>query len=92
MARSVCVGDLIYAVKPFRIGIGRGPERNGLCAKGDEFYVLEVYGDDIRVLNLCEWHRRGYPSSSYLHVSERGEWWRVRFATKPRSFVAESER
>jgi hypothetical protein len=43
------------ARKPFRIGLGRGPMRNGLCAKGALFFIEDAYehegGIEIEVLD-----------------------------------------
>ena len=64
-------GRIVIATQPFRLGIGSGPERNGLCAKGDYFVVVESDGGDDPcpcLLCLSESQRRAAPFKSYPPV------------------------
>jgi hypothetical protein len=64
-------GRIVIATQPFRIGIGMGPERDGLCAKGDYFVVVEAdKGHDPCPCLLClsESQRCAAPFKSYPTV------------------------
>jgi hypothetical protein len=61
-------GDTIRAIKPFRVGIGRGPNRDGLCAVGDEFEVLDARPDDLMI------RHKNY-GATFTLASDEGRYW-----------------
>ena len=58
-------GRIFRATAQFRIGMGSGPNRDGICAKGDYFIVVEAHDEDPTLLCLSESVRRGCHYKSY---------------------------
>lgn len=53
-------GDILECLAPIRVGMGYGPEKNGLAGVGEQFEVIDVNEYEIQIRSLLHPHCTTY--------------------------------